>query len=320
VALQASLLPIAVRRYLNLPGPNDGAMAPCANNPGDFVDVFATEITSCLGTDSDPALRSAPNAGAAFDATNPGSDPTSHGPVVEILGQGAQPNGSSDFRGFIALDIRNFQAVGSQVYYNDVTSGTAPNTLKSKEAGWITAGGYPPPLPAAATTPPDAADQVAVMSGNATGIAIGAMNSRFGTGDAILVAVYPGQVMAIPDFTLGSAAAVAPLPTTGTVADGGGFRVGRNQAFSGQFTLSTHRRQQRPEQTPCSWGRRSARIPFATSPTPVSPSLGGGPPSPCWTTAPVGGRRASTPSGSRARREARTSPRSTCPWPSGSGP
>ena len=274
VVLQASLLPIAVRRYLNLPGPNDGAMAPCANNPGDFVDVFATEITSCLGTDSDPALRSAPNAGAAFDATNPGSDPTNHGPVVEILGQGAQPNGSSDFRGFIALDIRNFQAVGSQVYYNDVTSGTAPNTLKSKEAGWITAGGYPPPLPPPATTPPDAADQVAVMSGNATGIAISAMNGRFVPGDSILVAVYPGQVMAIPDFTLGTPPLIA-LPTTGTVADGGSFRVGRNQAFSGQVTLSTIADSNDPS-NPMLLGTLVGSDPVRYDPNPVTPSLGSG--------------------------------------------
>ena len=86
--------PIAVRRFINLPGPNAGATAPCALDPGTFFDVFATETTSCLGTDSDPTLRSAPNAGAAFDLTTPGSDPTNHGPVVEILGQGAQPNGT----------------------------------------------------------------------------------------------------------------------------------------------------------------------------------------------------------------------------------
>jgi hypothetical protein len=34
VALQGDLLPIAVRRYINLPGPNVGATAPCALNTG----------------------------------------------------------------------------------------------------------------------------------------------------------------------------------------------------------------------------------------------------------------------------------------------
>jgi hypothetical protein len=241
VALKGNLLPIAVRRYLNLPGPNAGATEPCVINPGTFIDVFATERRSCLGTDSDPGPRfvaDAPNAGADFDPTTPGSDPTYHGPIVEILGQGAQPNGSSDFRGFIALDIRNFAAVGTQTYYSNVTSGTQPNTLKIKEAGWISDGGYTGPGFPPATTPPDPNDQVAVMSGNSTGIAIDSLRDRFGPGDAILVAVYPGQVMAIPDFTLGTPPLLA-LDPTGTVANGGSFRVGRNQAFTGQVTLST---------------------------------------------------------------------------------
>ena len=276
VALRGDVLPIAVRRFLNLPGPNLGAFAPCALDPGTFFDVFATETTSCLGTDSDPGLRSAPNAGAAFDATTPGSDPINHGPIVEILGQGAQPNGSSDFRGFIALDIRNFAAFGTQIYYNNVTSGTQPNTLKAMEAGWITAGGYPGPMFPPATAPPDPNDQVAVMSGNATGIAIDAVEARFGPGDAVLIAVYPGQVMAIPDFTLGTPPLLA-LPATGTVANGGSFRVGRNQAFSGQVTLSTVADTNDPSnpmvRTPPTL---VGSDPIDYDPNPVTPSLGAG--------------------------------------------
>ncbi len=247
VALQGDLLPIAVRRYINLPGPNVGATAPCALNTGTFFDVFATETTSCLGTDSDPTLRSAPNAGATFDSTTPGSDPTNHGPVVEILGQGAQPNGTSDFRGFIALDIRNFAAFGTQLYYNNVTSGTQSNTLKAMEAGWISGGGYPGPMFPPATAPPDPNDQVAVMAGNATGIAIDAVNERFAPGDAVLVAVYPGQVMAIPDFTLGTPPLVA-LPASGTVANGGSFRVGTEPGLLRAGRAVHGRRHQRPGQ------------------------------------------------------------------------
>ncbi len=163
VALQGDLLPIAVRRYINLPGPNVGATAPCALNPGTFFDVFATETTSCLGTDSDPTLRSAPNAGATFDTTTPGSDPTNHGPIVEILGQGAQPNGTSDFRGFIALDIRNFAAFGTQLYYNDVTSGTQSNTLKANggrldQRRWLPGADVPPGHDAAGPERPGGGD------------------------------------------------------------------------------------------------------------------------------------------------------------------
>ncbi len=274
VRLQGDLLPIAVRRYLNMPGPNPGATAPCSNTPGSFVDVFATEATACLGTDTDPSLRSAPNPGAAFNSTAPGSDPTNHGPIVEILGQGAQPNGGSDFRGFVALDIRNFAAFDTQVYYNGVTSGTQPNTLKAMEAAWITAGGYPGPMFPPATTPPDPNDQVAIMSGNATGIAIDAMNARFAPGSEILVAVYPGQVMAIPDFTLGTPPLLA-LPTTGFVHDGGTFRVSRNQAFSGQVTLSTLADTNDPN-NPMVLGTLVGSEPIDYDPSPVTPSLGSG--------------------------------------------
>lgn len=276
VALRGDLLPIAVRRFINLPGPNLGAAAPCTIDAGTFIDVFATETTSCLGTDVDPSLRSVPNAGAAFDVTTPGSDPTNHGPIVEILGQGAQPNGSSDFRGFIALDIRNFAALGTQLFYNNVTTGTQPNTLKAMEAGWISAGGYPGPMFPPATTPPDPNDQVAVMSGNATGIAIDAVGSRFGPGDAVLVAVYPGQVMAIPDFTLGTPPLLA-LPTSGTVANGGSFRVGRNQAFSGQVALSTLA-DTNDAANPMVMGTLVGSDPIDYDPNPVTPSLGAGTP------------------------------------------
>ena len=65
--LQGDLLPIAVRRFVNTPGPNAGAAYPCSDNPSGFTDYFATESTDCLGTDSDASLRSTPNAGSAFD-------------------------------------------------------------------------------------------------------------------------------------------------------------------------------------------------------------------------------------------------------------
>ncbi len=136
------------------------------------MDFFATGNTSCLGTETNAALRTAPNAGSAFNAANPGSDSTNHGPIVAILGSGAQPNDGSDFRGFIALDIRNFQAAGTQLYYNGVTASTGSNTLKAMEANWVTVGGYPGPMFPVAISPPDPNDQVATMSGNSTGIVI----------------------------------------------------------------------------------------------------------------------------------------------------
>jgi hypothetical protein len=276
VKCEGSLLPIAVRRYVNAPGPNSGATSPCLNDPTGFIDFFATSDTACLGTDTNASLRSIPSAGSAFDPVNPGSDGTNHGPVMTILGQGAQPSNGADFRGFVALDIRNFATDMSQLYYNDVTAGTGRNTLKAMEANWITLKGYPGPCFPPVVSPPDPNDQVAIMSGNDTGIAIDALNERFAPGDEILVLVYPGVTMQIPDFSMSSPGTVA-LPTTGTVATAGSFRVSRNQAFTGTVTLSTEADTLDPAD-PMVLGTLVGPTPVTYLPNPVTPSLGSGTP------------------------------------------
>jgi hypothetical protein len=274
VKTNGNILPIAVRRYVNLPGPNGGAISPCPENQNEFMDFFATAQTSCLGTETDASLRMAPNAGSAFDSTTPGSDGTNHGPIVAILGQGAQPNNGADFRGFIALDIRNFQAAGTQLYYNGVTSGTNDNTLKAMEANWVTVGGYPGPMFPVAVTPPDPNDQVATMSGNSTGVVIDEVLTRFFVGDEILIAVYPGNVMAIPDFTMTSPPTIA-LATTGTLANAGSIKVSRNQSFTGVVDLSTLADTLDP-QNPMVLGTLVGADPITYSPDPVTPTLGSG--------------------------------------------
>jgi hypothetical protein len=275
VALKGRLLPIAVRNFINPSGPNVGATSPCSGDRRDFMDFFATANTSCLGTDTDGTLRIDPSEGNAFDVSNPGSDPANHGPVVEILGQGAQPNNGADFRGFLALDIRNFQAVGTQQYYNGVTAATNPTTLKAMEANWVTIGGYPGPLFPPIVSPPDPNDEAAAMSGNSTGTVIDEVAKRFTMGDEVLVAVYSGNVQAIPDFSVTSPATIA-LPTTGTVATGGTVKASRNQAFSGQITLSTLT-DSNDAANPMNLGTLSGgSSPITYSPNPVTPSLGSG--------------------------------------------
>jgi hypothetical protein len=272
--LWADILPIAVRRYVNTPGPNAGATYPCSDNPSDFTDYFATAATSCLGTESDPSLRSLPNAGAPYDSSDPGSDTANHGPVLAILGQGAQPNNGADFRGFVNLDIRNFQTTNSQLYYDEVTPSTNTNTLKAIEAAYILKG-YPGPLFPSIISPPDPNDQVAIMSGNSTGIAISAVTQRFKVGQEVLVLVYPGNVMAIPDFTL-TPPAELDLPISGMTTSPGTLKAGRNQAFSGQVTLSTLNDPldaQNPLTTGTMTGGASA---ITYNPNPVTPSLGSG--------------------------------------------
>jgi len=272
VELVGDLLPIAVRHYVNPPGPEAGATFPCPDNQTVFLDFFATADTACLGSDTDDSLRTDPSPGNPFDSLNPDSDPSNHGPVVAILGQGAQPNNGADFRGFVALDIRNFETDLSRSYYNEVTAGTNANTLKAMEANWVVTG-YPGPLFPPAITPPDPNDQVGIMSGNSTGIAIDAVNARFVPGDVILVAIYPGNVMAIPDFALSPPSQIS-LPESGTTANAGSLKASRNQAFSGTVTLTMLSDAADPA-NPAVLGTLTS--PYAAfDPNPVTPSLGGG--------------------------------------------
>ncbi len=274
VKFDGDLLPIAVREYVNAPGTGSGA-SPCSDNFNEFTDFFATANTACLGTDTDASLRTAPNPGLAFDTVNPDSDRSNHGPVVEILGQGADPDNGADFRGFVALDIRNFQTSSSQQYFNGVTASTNSNTLKSMEAQWLIDGGYPGPMFPAAITPPDPNDQVATMSGNAAGVAVDGFAQRFAPGDEVMVAVYPGVTMQIPDFTMTSPGTVS-LPETGTTANVGSIRVGRNQAFSGTVALSTVA-DDTDLANPLVLGTMlNPASPITFSPNPVTPSQGAG--------------------------------------------
>jgi hypothetical protein len=271
----ANALPIAVRRYVNAPGPaTSNTTSPCADNETEFLDFFATADTSCLGTETVSGLRIEPSVGSSFDSSNPASDPSHHGPVMSILGQGAQPGNGADFRGFIALDIRNFATSTSQLYYNGVTAGTGSNTLKAMESNWITVGGYPGPQFPPAVTPPDANDQVGIMSGNSTGAAIDAAEDRFVAGDEVLVSVYPGDVMSIPDFTVGSPGTIS-LPTTGLTPVVGSLKVSRNQAFSGLVTLTTLADTLDPA-NPMVLGTLVGSDPFTYSPNGVNPGLGNG--------------------------------------------
>ena len=283
VRLEGDLLPIAVRRYVNAPGPS-GSSFPCTDDQSRFMDFFATANTACLGTETDASLRTIPNAGSAFNSTTPDDDRTNHGPIVEILGSGADPDNGADFRGFVALDIRNFQSAYSQVYYNGVSASTNANTLKDMQAGWFTTGGYPGPMFPAAVTPPAADNQVAIMSGNSTGIAIDAFADRFALGDEILVAVYPGMTMQIPDFSLGDPGTLA-LGTSGTTANAGSFKVSRNQAFSGTVALTTvddlHATSASvtavcPTANPFAAVIAGGTDPITYTPDPVTPSMGNG--------------------------------------------
>ncbi len=281
VRTAGDLLPIAVRHFVNAPGPSVGAASPCSGNSNVFQDLIATANSSCLGTETDGSLRSGPNAGLPFNSSNPGDDPTNHGPIIELVGQGAQPSNNASFRGFVALDIRNFASASSNVFYNGVTAGTNANTLKSMEAGWV-ATGYPGPAFPPVTSPADPNDQIAIIDGNSSGIVISAIDDRYGPGDEILAAVYSGTVMTIPDFTF----TVANTVTTNQTQNRNSavtMSVTKNNAFTGVVTSSAF----------TDWGDPAnpygtTLLPLTFSPSPVTPNA-----TITWTTfqtaaAPVG--------------------------------
>lgn len=274
VRFEGHLLPIAVRRYIKAPGTSAG-VSPCVDDFNNFMDFFSTAATACVGTDTSGAMRISPSAGAAFSAVSPDGDRTSHGPIVEILGQGSDPDNGADFRGFIALDIRNFQTPSSQLYYNGVDASTNANTLKDMQAQWILDGGYPGPMFPPAVTPPDPNDQVAVMNGNSAGIAVDAFSRRFAAGDEILVAVYPGVTMQIPDFSMSTPGTIN-VAATGTVANAGSFRISRNQAFSGTVTLTTESDAGDATNPMVTGTLSGGATPITYSPNPVTPAMGAG--------------------------------------------
>jgi hypothetical protein len=272
--LNGQILPIAVRHFVNAPGP--GTLSyPCIDDQRQFMDFFSTAETACLGTDTNGSLRSNPRPGSDFDPITPDSDRVNHGPIVAIMGDGATPDNGADFRGYIALDIRNFANTTSQLYYNAVTPSTTSSILKDLEAEWFLAGGYPGPGFPPATDPPDPNDQVAILSGNSTGVAIDAFNTRYVPGDEILVAVYPGVTLQIPDFSMAAPSSVS-LPESGTVALAGSFKVGRNQSFSGTVDLTTVADSGDPANPMMTGALLGGSTPITYTPNPVTPSLGSG--------------------------------------------
>ena len=267
VATKGDLLPIAVRHYINAPGPFVGAVAPCDGNTNHFQDLVATANTSCLGSTTDGSLRSTPNPGLPFNGTTPDDDPVNHGPIIALVGQGAAPSNAASFRGFVALDIRNFQYASppSNVFYNGVTAGTNANTLKAMEAGWV-ATGYPGPDFPPVTVPPDPNDQVAIIDGNSSGIIIDAINDRYNPGDEILAAVYSGTVSSIPDFSYAVPSTVT-INTNQTRNNSITMSVTKNASFTGVVATSAFPNWSEPAHP---WG--TTLTPMTFSPSPLTPN------------------------------------------------
>lgn len=213
-------LPIAARRYDGAPGPGGG-----------FVDFAATEATSGDG-------QVDPLSVLGYNGRSPASE-AAPGPVFDLYGPGAKASNDSSFRGFVALDVRNFQSTTSRVYYNGVPPGVNENTLKNMQGAYIVTG-YPGPMFPPIVQPADPNDQVAVMNGNDTSMVLGNFGQVYAVGDRITLAVYNGTVMQIPDFAITPPAVITIASTTPSPVNGPNFSVSRNDAFNSTVTLHLH--------------------------------------------------------------------------------
>ena len=115
----------------------------------------------------------------------------------------------------MALDVRNFEATTSRIYYNGVPPGTNVDTIKNQEGAYLLSG-YPGPMFPAVTQPADPNDQVATFNGNDTAMVMGNFSQVHAVGDRIMLAVYNGTVMQIPDFAISPPAAFTVPSTTGS--------------------------------------------------------------------------------------------------------
>jgi hypothetical protein len=211
------MLPFIVRRYQDPPGPGT-----------DFIDFVATEGTSGDGA-VDPIDPRGYDARAAASELYPG-------PEFEMYGPGTQATNNS-FRGFIALDVRDFTDEASRQYYNGATDTMSANTLKGHHAAYLTTP-YPGPAFPAVADPPTGGTQVGVMNGVSAAHSTGPFGDEHNEGDRLMFAVYNGTVMAIPDFSIQPPVEIALPATTSSPVDGPTFEVSRNSEFSSLVTFS----------------------------------------------------------------------------------
>ena len=136
-----------------------------------------------------------------------------------LMGADAKATNDSSFRGYIALDIRNFAPDLAGIVTHDAYNGVAPdassNTLKAFEGNWIDKG-YPGP-DICPVVPPNfqPCDQIAALDGSSSGIFVTDYQNFFRVGDIIMLQLYDGTVKSIPDFTI--QAPTLAVPTSGSI-------------------------------------------------------------------------------------------------------
>ncbi len=193
-------LPTVTYKYSNGPGPGTGS----TNNFINWTMAQGNDYQCTYITDAGCQVAT---------AVNPGREHV-------LFGASAKATNDSSFRGYIGLDIRDFQTLdGSGNPIHDAYNGVAPtasvNTLKAFEAAWI-GQSYPgPDLCVVVPANFDPCAEVAALDGSSSGIFVTNYDQFYRVGDVIMLQLYDGTVKSIPDFTI--QAPNLTMPTTGTV-------------------------------------------------------------------------------------------------------
>lgn len=186
---KGGLVPVVVPKHSNGPGPGNG-------DPTNFIHHTMRE-----GTDYQCSVTSDVLCTAA-DATNKGREFVLFGASQKAI------SGDTSFRGYIALDIRDFQTInpgtGDLIHlsYNGVAPDADENTLKAFEANWIKEGYPGPDLCTISSTSFLPCAEVAVISGASAGHFIPPIQDRYKIGDRLLAQLYDGTVKKIANFTI----------------------------------------------------------------------------------------------------------------------
>ena len=190
---KGGFLPSVVKRYLN---PGDADDIPGNDGPNEFVDTTAREgFDSACHSGSNYAPGCLPSTLA-----NPGRE-------IVLFGASQKASNDASFRGYIALDVRNFtdtDGAGNLVHdaYNGVAPNATVNTLKDFEATWIDQGYPGPDVCVVQSANFDKCAQVAVINGASSGIFVDHYNQFFKIGDIAMFQLYDGTVKTVPDFTV----------------------------------------------------------------------------------------------------------------------
>ncbi|MGH2377793.1 MAG: pilus assembly protein TadG-related protein [Candidatus Limnocylindria bacterium] len=182
-------VPVVVPKYSYGPGPGNGS----DNN---FIHHTMKE-------DFDYQCSVSSDAGC----TPASNSETEDGREFVLFGQSQKATNDNSFRGYIALDVRDFTTVdadGDLVHkaYNGVAPDASVSTLKDFEATWIREGYPGPELCAVDAGSFDRCAQVAVINGASAGIFVPEIKDRYQVGDVLLAQLYDGTVKTIPNFTI----------------------------------------------------------------------------------------------------------------------